>query len=398
MAMEADWNSPTDEVVKLGLASALKSCSAKDIGISPDHIPSWVQTTLPLSLIQPQLASGKVTLRLADILRGLEPEMRHLLAPTRQDLEVVLPANEVFHALPVGNDSAVPAVPAVEPPAAPESTVKLPAGVPWPFESKAHSTPEPVAPPPMPFTVPETPFTAFTPAEEAAPIAPPKQATPLPAVAERETISAFPPAAQPAPAPFPAASPQAPAFAWEPSSFPAPAAEATAKEPATSFSFSKAEPHPGPSVSVVRPTVVPRASAVPDKHRQMLLRVLLGSQDDDFDAEAVIRRTLDQPGVAAAVCFHDGRQIAHAGNGSAEADNFLRQARSMVEHVEPLVQLTGIDDTETLNLKSDRHVITFSLQGDVTLAVLHDPQRQEPTLREKVTLIARELTGLLQAA
>ncbi len=143
------------------------------------------------------------------------------------------------------------------------------------------------------------------------------------------------------------------------------------------------------------PSSVPRES---DKHRQMLLRVLLGSQDSEFDANGVVRLTTGQPGVAAAVCFHEGRSVASAGNGTPEADNFLRQAKQMLEHVEPLVALTGIDDTETVSVKSDRHVVTFSLQGRVILAVLHDPLQQEPTLREKVTLIARELTGLLQAA
>jgi hypothetical protein len=149
-------------------------------------------------------------------------------------------------------------------------------------------------------------------------------------------------------------------------------------------------------VSVVRPA--PRVSTDADKRRQMLLRVLLGSQEEAFDAEDVIRLTTAQPGVAAAVCFHEGKAVASSGNGSSEATNFLRQAQKMIDHVEPLVAMTGIDDTETISLKNDQHVITFSLQGAVTLAVLHDPHQQEPTLREKVTLIARELTGLLQAA
>ena len=130
----------------------------------------------------------------------------------------------------------------------------------------------------------------------------------------------------------------------------------------------------------------------------MLLRVLLGSQEEAFDANAVIRLTTAQPGVAAAVCFQNGKPVASSGNGSPEGENFLRQAQRMIEHVLPLVELTGIEDTETVSVKSDRHVITFSLQGPVTLVVLHDPLQQEPTLREKVTLIARELTGLLQAA
>jgi hypothetical protein len=411
----------TGEEVKLGLASVLKGCAARDIGISPDHIPSWVQTTLPLSLIQPQLASGKVTIRLADILRGLEPEMRHLLAPTRHDLEVVVPANDLFHALPVAKATA-PAPEASKPlpavaeagmpsPAAPEAT--MPAGVPWPFEkTTAHAeqaTPD--FPTPAPAAVVESAFSAFSlPALSAMPS--PTSTTP------EGPFQVFPP---PAPAevpqPPPAPALEAPFQAFAPPAASAPLFNTVADRPFETFapkaaatpqpeayassadsSFLLAAPTPPAPVSVVRPAALPRVTRDSDKRRQMLLRVLLGSQEEAFDANAVIRLTTGQPGVAAAVCFQDGKPVASSGNGSPEGENFLRQAQRMIEHVLPLVELTGIEDTETVSMKSDRHVITFSLQGRVTLAVLHDPQQQEPTLREKVTLIARELTGLLQAA
>ena len=66
--------------------------------------------------------------------------------------------------------------------------------------------------------------------------------------------------------------------------------------------------------------------------------------------------------------------------------------------MQPLVSLAGIDDTETFSMKSDHQRVTFSLQGNVTLGVLHDPRHEEPALREKVTLIGRELNSLLQSA
>jgi hypothetical protein len=426
---------PSGDVVKLGLASVLKGCSANDIGITPDHIPSWVQTALPLSLIRPQLASGKVTIGVDDVLRGLEPEMRHLLAPARHDLEIVLPANELFHALPVSGGDAAPEPAATPVPApAPESATKLPAGVPWPFEAKSAepATPapaifEPAASTPaekaffQPFAaakepssgaVPlggDSPFPAFlSPAASKFPEPEPKPAVEksFPAYTAPKQESPFPPgilseAVSPPPAPAPVAKPieAAPVLSsheptFQPFAPPAP----PPPRPEPPVSTSAAVSRPTVPVSVVRPAVAPRVTSDADKRRQMLLRVLLGSQEDVFDAEAVIRLTTAQPGVAAAVCFLDGKSVASSGNGSPEANNFLRQAQKMIDHVEPLVALTGIDDTETISLKNDQHLITFSLQGQVTLAVLHDPQQQEPTLREKVTLIARELTGLLQAA
>jgi hypothetical protein len=421
--------------VKLSLAAALKGCSMQDIGISPDHIPAWLQTSLPLSLIRPQLSSGKVGIRLADILRGLDPEMRHLLAPARPDLEVVLPANELFHALPVGSApepaAPVPAAETMPPVARPEA--QMPAGVPWPFKSVGAEGPETAAPvfPLAPSAVGESHFQPFAPAapqpaaapeptaktedpkteslfQPFTPMAPQPAAAPEPARKEEDLrtespIQSFPPptAGSVFPPPF-ASQPSFPAVpsaaAETPRAAPAPPAAAVVRPILASVVPQAPAPMPVP-VSVVRPAIVPRPSSKdPDKRRQMLLRVLLGSQDDAFDAEGVIRLTTAQPGVAAAVCFNDGKAVASAGNGSPEADNFQRQAQRMLEHIQPLVELTGIDDTETVSVKSDRHVITFSLQGQVTLAVLHDPHQQEPTLREKVTLIARELTGLLQAA
>jgi hypothetical protein len=489
---------PAEEVVKLGLATLLRECSAKDIGISPDHIPSWVQTSLPLSLVRPQLASRRVNLRLSDIVNGLDKEMRHLIVPTKLDLDVTVPANDIFHALPVTAQSigsAASAPPSPEP-AAPESKlvpeppgpeVKLPAGVPWPFEkkvagvaeAKSEELPRDAAPmPPVP--APEAPVAVAPPAPEVKPEAPKAEAKPEPVkleaekpdTAKPEAAKPEPLAAQPAPVTSAPALPPKPLFQEftpapapvpAPAPTPAPAAVVIPSEPPPSISAlpapvpSAPEPEPAPApalkpelaVAVLPPPPVsasgstaspafpaivpasasslppapkpkpepdpipvppPPASLVPkltkpvrdtrdaDKHRQMLLRVLLGSQDEDFDANAVVRLTTGQPGVAAAVCFLRGKPVARSGNGSPEAENFLNQAHRMHEHVQPLVELTGISDTETVSIKSDRHVVTFSLQGDVTLAVLHDPLRQEPTLREKVTLIARELTGLLQAA
>lgn len=318
--------------IKLGLANLIKGCSAQDIGIAPDLIPSWVQVSLPHDLIHPQLGSGKVTLTLADIVGGLDPEMRHLIVPAHPSIKVEIPSSEISSATPVEPSSGEVQSPASAPSAG------LPAGVPWPFQ-------------------------ATTEAPQAAPsFSPPSFSPP-------------PPVAQGLPSSLPSG------FSSSPARFPA--------EPGPPSAL------PGPPLP--RPNGV-RVSRQSDKHSQMLLRVLLGSEAEDFDAEAVVKLTTSQPGVAAAVCFHDGRPVATSGNGSPEAENFLRQAQRMHDHVQPLVALTGIEGTETVSVKSDRHMVTFSLQGQVTLGVLHDPLQQEASLREKVTLIARELTGLLHAA
>ena len=305
-------------------------CSQQEIGISADMIPSWVQVSLPLALVRSHLgAGGKITLPLTEILNSLEPELRHLISPSRSDLTVQLAVGELF-----GAESAPPpprngpeiAKPATSVTPAPE--VKLPEGVPWPFAA------ETAAPPPL----------KAVPAP-ANPVCPPE-----PLVQERPT---------------------------EFFEFPSPPPTDRAAQ--------------SPSVIASKPP------GAPARHGQILLRALLGTQEE-LDTATIVRLTARQPGVAAAFCLQDGRTVASSGNGSAEAESFLRQAQRIHEHVQPLVSLAGIDNTETFSMKSDHQRVTFSLQGNVTLGVLHDPRHEEPALCEKVTLIGRELTSLLQSA
>ncbi|MFZ4766056.1 MAG: hypothetical protein ACOYMN_13985 [Roseimicrobium sp.] len=329
-AASAPAAAPKPEVVTLPLAVALKGCQPGMIGISPDKIPSWVQVSLPLAIVRSQLgAAGKIVVPLADLLQGLDPEMRHLVTPAQADLRVEIAIQDLFGSpAPVEEPEAKLFATNVESsparvPAEPE--VKLPAGVPWPFAQSVEEMPT-----------------------NAAPASPPP----------------IPPLAQP------------PVFP------PAPSLEPVAE------------------VAPVLPTpqaLVPPMMRTVERHDQLLLRVLLGTQDE-LDTHSIVRLTAGQPGVAAVVCLQEGLPVATYGNGTPEAENFLRQAQRIYDHVQPLVTLTGIQETETFSIKSDHQLVTFSLQGPVTLGVLHDPHRQEPTLREKVTLIARELTGLLRAA
>jgi hypothetical protein len=125
----------------------------------------------------------------------------------------------------------------------------------------------------------------------------------------------------------------------------------------------------------------------------MLLRALLNT-DEPLDLPTVTQLLACQPGIMAVTCLRDGLCLASAGNGSTEAEHFLAQAPKLHHHVQPLIQLTGSLDTETFSMNSGPLVITFSLQSELTLGVLHDPRTQGPALRDRITLIARELTSL----
>lgn len=410
---------PAKEKATFGLATVLSKCTEQEIGVKPEQIPSWITVGFPITMLVDQLASGKVTVKLADIMRGLEPEFRSIITPSRPDIVVELPINDVFHALPAtitpANLPPAPAAPA-EAPAPPitksadvlgsealaamaafkpasaadspesqaalpslfhtvrpeEITANLPSGVPWPFE----------AAPTLPsLPVPEAP------------------AAPQSLFFGNPTAAEDPPAVPPA---FHQQPKTEPVLAPEP---PAPLFQATSSllglpvDPPTTNRAIRSEAITfGPGVKAefgTTPHAHLRASK--DRNKQLLLRVLL-STEDDLELEDVIRLTGALPGVSAAVCLQDGTIMGHASNGTSEAENFIRQATQIYGHLQPLIQLTGIMDTETLSMKSDQLMASFSLQGDLVLGVLHDPGKNEPTLRERITLIARELKSVVGAA
>ncbi|RBP37303.1 hypothetical protein DES53_11441 [Roseimicrobium gellanilyticum] len=386
------------EKVSLSLASVLKGCKTHEIGMSPDHIPSWVRVNLPLDLIRPQLLSGKVTLRVTQVMAALDPELRNLITPCRQDLSVDLPMGELRKALP---NEPFPEPSASAPAPAAAAPIFQPFS-PSPSNAGNANTPDfvfgtPTNPPPVPpfFQVPppaEAPQPAAT--HSSWPL-PPGSPDPEPAsvvesaelasafsflkeepemeaaVPERDVVVDFKPVAAESP----------PAVKTpEPVSTPARTIAPTAAEPPHGITKS--------AIRVIPPTPANQSAS------QMLLRALLNT-DEPLDTASVAQLLACQPGIVAVACLRDGTCLASAGNGSAEAEHFLNQAPKLHHHVQPLIQLTGSLDTETFSMNSGALVITFSLQSEITLGVLHDPRTQGPALRERITLIARSLTPLL---
>ncbi|MCB1231765.1 MAG: hypothetical protein KDN19_15965, partial [Verrucomicrobiae bacterium] len=68
-------------------------------GIDFSNIPPSAKVRLPVSLIEPQLATGEVALRLSDLARHTDPESAMLLKRIDPLLVVPLPQNELFHQL-----------------------------------------------------------------------------------------------------------------------------------------------------------------------------------------------------------------------------------------------------------------------------------------------------------
>lgn len=378
----------------MSLSAALKNCAPHDLGTVPENIPAWVKFTVPMDRIQSQLAGSRVKLSLDEILAGIDPEIRRMFAAARAGLVVELDTNAVFHAL--SESSATTFAPA--PPLAMEKLEPIPAPAAKP--QAATAMPEPFAPAPEvswkndlppaapPASTGANPFWGDTPdmglptssfmLAEPEPVA--KQVSPFPSFhAEPEPAKALAPAAFTPPAPVAKPSP--------------------AVIPANPLTGAP-EAHASPPMSPVKVTIPRNTGSIAkdpnaNSTRRLLLTILLGSGDAE-DVNTFVHLTRQLPGVAAAVALQHGNSLASEGDGSTGADRFLREAAANAQLLPSLAALTGIEDSDTLHVQSGHGEATFCLHDDVVLAVLHNPEKREATLREKITLLGRELAAIVR--
>ncbi|MCE9518110.1 MAG: hypothetical protein K8R87_00850, partial [Verrucomicrobia bacterium] len=354
MVQPAVAASLVDEKVKLNLAASLKHCAAQDLGTNPENIPSWVQFTLDQEMLATKNSAGRVIVPLEAVVAGLDEPIRVLFAQARSGVQVELPS-----------DMDLPAVSEKTPaPVLPPETRHDPFA-PVPDNLWKESVQESPAPPPpfwnSPAPTPTTP-TSF----DAASVPEPK---PIFTAFVAEQKFDLPPAA-------------------------APAKKESVIIPANPLTGAPEFVSPAP---VLPPQGSFAAVATPrgdNGNRRLLLTVLLGSPDA-MDAVKIINLTRQLPGVSAALCLDNGRSIAESGDDSPEAQRFLRDTPTKISGLTALASLTGIDDAETLHIQSGQVEATFCLQGAITFAVLHDPSRREPALKEKITLLGRELAAII---
>lgn len=290
-----------------------------------------------------------------------------------------------------------------------------------PSQSAASPTPTPAffAPP----SAPAAPF-APPPSQAPAPFAPPPVENPAPppaAVAPPAVPVAPPaPAVVQAPSPMLAPSPLVPDLKGFGSAellgagmipgapaAPAYAPQAARAEPPVFPVIEPAEtsPAPGtPASSVEIPAPSSRAAgqapapalgiqAADSRPDQIVLRALLGT-DEELTPQRVVEMTCALPGIAACVCLQGERALSHIGARKPQAREFQKQATSLSHHLRSLAPLIGIEGAETFTLTSGDRLMTFCFPEKIILAILHDA---EPSfgLRDKITLIARELSRML---
>ncbi len=125
-----------------------------------------------------------------------------------------------------------------------------------------------------------------------------------------------------------------------------------------------------------------------------MLRALLGV-NENLGVDRVIELIARLPGIASCVCICGDHSIAH-GDGAAGAQDFQRQAGELSRNIQSLAPLIGIADAETYSINTNSRLMTFSFHPPITLAVLHHDTELAAGLRDKITLVGRELARLVR--
>ncbi len=402
-----------DDTVEMSLASMLKGQLPQNLGFDPNFIPAWINTKLSATAVRQQLPSGRVVIDLGQIIDGTEASFRTVIAHGRRDYQVHIPINEIFHALPQVVSAAPPAAAAPAPHASSSSPAGLLAAH-SPFANPYNPTPgtgfaAPVQP------VSSNAFDPFAPSSSASPPASPFGGFNLVAPQAKQAPQA---------STFPEVNP-APTSNGFSSGFLTSLPElqvtlADRPDKPSTRNWDNTTPPTAESLPPLRPassTPLPQAPAIPTfdatappksarpafpsfelgntfgSSEQMLLRALLGAAEN-LSLERVVELTAQLPGVLAAALVKQSKVIAYAGASSPAASAFQQQAASLAQNLKPLAALIGIQEAETFSITTDERLITFSFQEAASLGILHDTQESPTGLRDKITLISRELARM----
>ncbi len=248
----------------------------------------------------------------------------------------------------------------------------------------------------------ESPFGAAAPAAAEAPASPfeaPEQAA-SPSKAEVPAESPFgAPAAAEAPAnPFEAS---APAAAEAPTPFGAPAAEAAAPqtpvEPAAIPAAAPAQAAPAPAQPAAPAQAAPGFEfGFESDPKQLILRALFGVEQP-LSLEDVLDRLASFDGLQVCVLIDKQSGAAKASRGADEGKTkaFEAQAQQAYNKVISLAEDLQVTNAESFTLRTGQGAMSFFNAPKACLAVLQDAVQFQPGVRERLTLVTRELSEML---
>ena len=303
-------------------------------------VPAEAQVELPFSLIEPQLASGRIAVTPEAFAAGLPAEFQSLFKPGEAG-DVILPLHEVLKNLP-GASLRMREDQEVQDTGGNFAT---------PFSAKA-----------------EEDAKRF---KVAGPAAAPTIPAPKPLAVE-EVAQA--PAAPTIPAPKP--------FALEPVAE-APAAPVT----------------PAPVTPITPTSPAPVSSAAPKLEMKPVeslarnpLQVALDT-DEKLDAKGVVAEVNKLDGIkASAFMFGDGLSLAGSLPPEYETDGLCAMAPSLMQRIENHMVETKLGALRGMTLTCVKGAVTFFMHENLCLAALHSGGDLTTEVREKLSRIVHELS------
>lgn len=340
---------PAEVKIALPLLPILKSLPPMQLTGDPSCVPADVRLELPFALIEPQLASGRVTVTAKVFEVSLPVSFRGLFQPGAGAVDVSLPLQEVLKNLPAASlrmrDD--------------QEEQDTGQNFATPFSAKAEEDAKR-------FNVPATPV--------AKPAAPSEAAVP----AADEPVASSPRDKSVRPADV------------------APAPDAKATAPAAGLSPAPSKKAADTAATTEEPRIADTAMALGEKSSNRPLRTPLQvalDTDEKLDAKSVVALVNKIPGVkACAILFGDGLSLAGSLPAELETDGLCAMAPSLMQRVENHLVDTKLGLLRGMTLSCVKGAITFYMHENLCLAALHADQDLPGETREKLSRIVHELS------
>lgn len=378
-----------DQMIELSLAAVLRGLPALALAVDPSAVPESVRVSLPFELIEPQLSNGRVSLPINVFRSALSAEYSDIFAPDCDLTEATIPLQELFQNLPSN------AISQREDQIIEEARNSFPT----PFSQKAEedaqrfSTPPPTAAAPaMQRSLGELPV------PEEASIAPDKQ----PLAAAEETFEPFADKAEvsesvsdePSVIPDPASPTEHPIEV-------SPDAPVKPEEPLKEAGDPMADAvHEEAHSPLVDPSLAPAPKSLPrpirgaDSQLQSLFMT-----EDDLDAKTIARLASHLPGVTACnVMFDDGLPLASSQPQDGQTEGFSAMAPALFQRVLNFTTELSLGHLHAFTLDTENGLLSLFTHGSICLSVRHSGRGFMPGVREKLTVVTRELARMYSPA
>ena len=322
--------------IALPLLSILRNLPPMQLAGDLSGVPAEARLELPFSLIEPQLAAGRISVSAGVFEESLPAEYRNLFQAGPGGVDVSLPLQEVLKNLPAASLRMR------------DDQVEQEAGQNFatPFSAKAEEDAKLL-------NVPLTPI-----AKPVVAAAPPGEAS----------VS-------------PAAEPTAKSMS--------PATEVAATDVSSAAETKAADAAATPGADSPDAPEIERAS---DRPLRSPLQVALDT-DDKLDGKSVVAHINKIPGVkACAIVFGDGLSLAGGLPAELETDGICAMAPSLMQRVENHLVDTKLGVLRGMTLSCVKGAITFFMHENLCLAALHADFDLPGQTRDKLGRIVHELS------